>query len=57
MENLPKAQGYTFPEFLSSLHEQGFTGMVTLHFHNGIPKTADIGRPMQITFHLDNDPP
>lgn len=40
---------YTFSEILQLLHEQEFTGSITIHFRGGSPAAVDFGRPLQVT--------
>lgn len=39
----------TFQVLLESLYTTRFTGYVALHFHNGIPRIAEWGRPHRVT--------
>ena len=47
-QTLPEGS-YTYAELMNLLHEQGFTGSVTLHFRSGTPAAVDFGRPLKVT--------
>lgn len=49
--NLRVKASYTLEHLLNSLYEQRHTGTVTLHFREGKPRAADLGRPFQIEIH------
>lgn len=38
----PLEAQHTFPELLAALYKQKLTGRVLLHFHNGVPRIAEI---------------
>jgi len=62
-KKLPKIANYSAPaatyslaELLESLWNQRHTGSVVLHFREGRPRAADVGRPIQIVLR-DAAPP
>lgn len=39
-----------FAELVGTLHALHFTGPITLHFLNGQPQMAEMGRPQRVSF-------
>jgi hypothetical protein len=48
IESLNEAQEPTFTMILELLYRTRFSGAITLHCSNGIPRQADFGRPVRI---------
>lgn len=44
------SESQSFAELVGTLHALRFTGPITLHFLNGQPQTAELGRPVVVAF-------
>lgn len=47
---LAQLEACGFAELLGTMHALRFTGPVLLHFLNGQPQMAELGRPLQVRF-------
>ena len=50
VEAVLRQEATCFADLLGTLHALRFTGPITLHFLNGQPQTAELGRPLKVAF-------
>lgn len=57
LHTLNAAREPSFGDILDLLHTAKFNGAITLHCHNGVPKMAELGKPIRIDLTRRLDKP